>query len=66
LIDECSTLLQQLRRILMILTISNQEFQEMRMAAMDDDKDEALRLIKGFIKKLEQQKQQGLKSHLDR
>jgi len=50
----------------MILTISNQEFQEMRMAAMDDDKDEALRLIKGFIKKLEQQKQQGLKSHLDR
>jgi hypothetical protein len=50
----------------MILTISHREFQEMRMAAMDDDKNEALRLIKGFIKRLELQKQQGLKSHLDR
>ena len=48
----------------MVLTISNQEFQEMRMAAMDDDKDEALRLIKVFIKGLEQQKQHGMKSHL--
>jgi hypothetical protein len=50
----------------MILTISNQEFQEMRMAAMDDDKDEALRLMKSFTKRLEQQKQQELKSHLER
>ena len=49
----------------MILTITDQEFQEMRMAAMDDDKDEALRLIKSFIKRLEQQKQQGMKPHLD-
>ena len=48
----------------MVLTISNQEFQEMRMAAMDDDEDEALRLIKVFIKRLEQQKQQGMKFHL--
>jgi len=37
----------------------------MRMAAMDDDKDEALRLVKDFIKRLEQQKHQGMKSHLD-
>ncbi len=49
----------------MILTITDQEFQEMRMAAMDDDKNEAFRLIKNFIKKLEQQKHQGMKSHLD-
>ncbi len=35
------------------------------MAAMDDDKDEALRLVKDFIKRLEQQKQYGMKSHLD-
>ena len=49
----------------MVLTISNQEFQEMRMAAMDDDKDEALRLIKVFIKRLEQQTKQGMKAHLD-
>ena len=48
----------------MILTISNQEFQEMQMAAMDDDKDKALRLIKVFIKRLEQQRQQGMKFHL--
>jgi len=50
----------------MILTITDQEFQEMRMAAMDDDKHEALRLIKNFIKRLDQQKHQGMKSHLDR
>lgn len=49
----------------MILTITDQEFHEMRMAAMDDDKDKALRLIKSFIKKLEQQKHQGMKSHLN-
>jgi hypothetical protein len=49
----------------MILTITNQEFHEMRMAAMDDDKDDALRLIKSFIKRLEQQKYQGMKSHLN-
>ena len=49
----------------MILTISNKEFQEMRMVVMDDDKDEALRLIKSFTKRLEQQKHQGMKSHLN-
>ena len=48
----------------MILAISDQEFQEMQMAVMDDDKDEALRLIKVFIKRLEQQKQQGMRFHL--
>lgn len=47
----------------MILTITDQEFWEMQMAAMDDDKDEALRLIKSFIRRLEQQKHQGMKSH---
>ena len=49
----------------MILIISNQEFQKMRMSAMDDDKDEALRLVKDFIKRLEQQKQHGMKSRLN-
>ena len=49
----------------MILTITDQEFHEMRMTAMDDDKDEALHMIKEFIKRLEQQKHQGMKSHLD-
>jgi len=32
---------------------------------MDDDKDEALHMIKKFIKRLEQQKHQGMKSHLN-
>jgi hypothetical protein len=32
---------------------------------MDDDKDEALRLIKSFIKRLDQKKHQGMKSHLN-
>ena len=49
----------------MILTITDQEFHEMRMAAMDDDKDEALHMIKKFIKRLEQQNHQGMKSHLN-
>jgi len=49
----------------MILTITDQEFHEMRMAAMDDNKDEALRMIKEFIKRLDQQKHQGMKFHLD-
>lgn len=32
----------------MVLTIKGQEFQAMRMVAMDEDKDEVLRLIKNF------------------
>jgi len=50
----------------MILAISNREFQEMQTAVMDDDKDEALRLIRSFTKRLDQQRQQGLKSHPER
>jgi len=49
----------------MIIEITEQEFQKMKMMAMDDDKNEALRMIKSFIKGLEQQKQQGMKFHLD-
>jgi len=55
----------QIKRFKMILRISDQEFQEMRMVAMDDDKDKALRLIKGFIKRVDQQNHQGMKSHLN-
>jgi hypothetical protein len=49
----------------MVLTISNEEFVHMKTAALDGDKQEALRLIKEFVKRLEQQQRQGLKSHLD-
>ena len=48
----------------MVLTISDEEFVRMN-AAWDGDKQEALRLIKEFVKRLELQKRQGLKSHLD-
>jgi hypothetical protein len=49
----------------MVLTIIDHEFMEMKAAALDNDGKEALKLIKEFIKRLEQQAGQGLKSHLD-
>ena len=49
----------------MVLTISNEEFMRMKGAVLDADRDEALELIKAFVKRLEQQSRQGLKSHLD-
>jgi hypothetical protein len=50
----------------MVLTIQQDEFQLMKMVVLDQDKDEALRLIKQWVARLEQQNNQGLKSHLDR
>ena len=50
----------------MVLTISEEEFLQMKMVVLDKDRDEALRLIKSFVARLEQQDNQGLKSHLDR
>lgn len=49
----------------MVLTITVQEFMQMKAAAMDNEGEEALRLIKEFIKRLKKQAGQGLKSHLD-
>jgi hypothetical protein len=49
-----------------VLTIRQDEFQLMKMLVLDKDRDEALRLIKSFVARLEQQDNQGLKSHLDR
>jgi len=49
----------------MVLNISDEEFVRMKMAAMDRDEKEALRILKEFLKRLEQQKNQGLKSHLE-
>nr|MBC8362825.1 hypothetical protein [Candidatus Desulfatibia profunda] len=48
----------------MVLTVTEEEYQQMEMALMDADKDEALRLVRIFAKRLKEQKQQGLKSHL--
>jgi len=49
----------------MVLTVSEEEFMRMKGAVLDEDRDEALELIKAFVKRLEQQSRQGLKSHLE-
>jgi len=50
----------------MVLTIREDEFQQMKRTVIDKGRNEALRLIKYFLARLEQQNNQGLKSHLDR
>ena len=47
-----------------VLTITPDEFQQMESAMLDGDGGEALRLIKKFVKRLKEQKNRGLKSHL--
>jgi hypothetical protein len=49
----------------MVLDLTEQEFMRMKAAVLDDDGGEALRILKDFIKRIEQQKQGGMKSHLD-
>lgn len=49
----------------MVLSISDEEYMRMKGVVLDADRDEALELIKGFVKRMEQQSRQGLKSHLD-
>lgn len=49
----------------MVLTITDEEFLLMKTVVMDRDAAEALRLLKEFVKRLEQQKNLGMKSHLD-
>jgi len=50
----------------MVLTISEEEFLQMKGIVLDKDRDDALRLVKIFVTRLEQQDNRGLKSHLDR
>ena len=47
-----------------VLTITPDEFQQMESVMLDADGGEALRLIKRFVKRLKEQKNQGMKSHL--
>ena len=47
-----------------VLTIAPEEFQQMQSAVLDGDGGEALRLMKKFVKRLKEQKNRGLKSHL--
>ena len=50
----------------MVLTISDEEFMRMKSILLDEDQNDALRLVKSFLARLEQQSRQGLKSHLDK
>jgi len=49
----------------MVLNISEEEYQQMKRAVMDRDLKEAYRLVKLFVRRLDQQTHQGLKSHLN-
>lgn len=48
----------------LVLPLSPDEFQQMEGVVLDGDGDEALRLLKKFLKRLKEQKNRGLKSHL--
>jgi len=47
-----------------VLPITPDEFQQMESTVLDGDAGEALRLLKKFVKRLKEQKNRGLKSHL--
>ena len=49
----------------MVLTISEQDLQRMKGVLLDQDRDEALRLVRDLLRRLEIQSNQCLKSHLD-
>ena len=48
----------------MVLTLTPDEFQQMESTVLDGDSGEALRLPKKFVKRVKEQKNRGLKSHL--
>lgn len=50
----------------MVITLSEQTVMRMKAALLDDDGKEALLLLKEMVKQIEQQKQSGMKSHLDK
>ena len=47
------------------MEMTEQEFMRMKAAVLDEDGKEALRLLKEFVKRIEQQKNAGMKSHLN-
>ncbi len=47
-----------------VLTITQEDWLRIKAAVMDRDGEEALRLLKQMVKRLEQQEAKGLKSHL--
>ena len=49
----------------MVLAVTDKEFLEMKMAVMDADGKDALRILKEFVRRLDQQNKRGVKSHLE-
>jgi hypothetical protein len=49
----------------MVLNVTEEEFMRMRTIVLDRDRDDALAIIRDFVKRLEQAKHSGMKSHLD-
>lgn len=50
----------------MVLTFTDQDIMKMREIVLDANHEQALRLIKEILKRLDQQKNTGMKSHLDK
>lgn len=48
-----------------VLNITSEEYVAMKGIILDGDKDEAFRLIKVFLKRIEADERKALKSHLD-
>ncbi len=48
-----------------IIEINEEEEMRMKADLLDEDGSEALRLLKAFVKRMEQKKNAGMKSHLD-
>jgi hypothetical protein len=49
----------------MVLTISEEDYMRMKETLLDQDRDKALKLVREWVKRLDQQAGRGLKSHLD-
>jgi|GEM_PF-950150 len=47
-----------------VLPLSQEEVQEMARIVLDEDGEEALRLLKKFVNRLKEQQNRGMKSHL--
>lgn len=49
----------------MVVTISAEDLVWMQAALLDEDREEALKIVKELVKRLQIQAGKGLKSHLD-
>lgn len=49
----------------MVLTISENDLMWMKGALLDNDRDEALKIVRELVKRMQIQSGKGLKSHLD-